>query len=143
MFTFNTVKTEKQYSALSMAQYGISAVILTEHENFEKQITNFEIKPDAVWCNGRGKKYLHNLLKKNLKSEDCFFSKNTHLMTTKNQRWTDFCDDCVIFATLSSYLFDTPIHFIHPSVYEEFLGGSINIAPPQRPSVIDGIANLH
>ena len=64
-------------------------------------------------------------------------------MTTKNQRWTDFCDDCVIFATLSSYLFDTPIHFIHPSVYEEFLGGSINIAPPQRPSVIDGIANLH
>ena len=114
-------KKNEGYSVVSMEQYGVNMAVLTPHNSLEKARLSFEKREDAEWCGGKGKAYLYAWLKVQLLKEDAYFTKHPRKAKPSNSRWTDFCDDCVHFAALSSVLHQTPIHLVHPSVYEESL----------------------
>lgn len=110
-------KVQKQLSAVSMTQYGINMCVLTEHNGLEQARIDFETKPDSIWMGGKGKEFLHKVLKERLLKEDAYFTKHPKQADVRNQRWSDFCDDCVNFAVLASVLYGTPVHLVHPSRY--------------------------
>lgn len=130
-------------SAVNMSHYGIDTVVLTEHTNLERIGEEFTKKPDYVWCDGRGKKYLHKMLKKHLLKEDKYFNKYPDQIKQGSERWMNFCDDCLIFAVLNSHLFDEPIYLIHPQIYAKQVAESpYDATSGDLPTLIDGISIL-
>ena len=130
-------------SAIDMSRYGIGVVVLTEHDGMDKLVSDFERKPDQVWCDGKGKKYFHQMLHKQLLKEDKYFDNNTNLIQRHSERWTNFMDDCVIYATLNSYLYKEPIHLIHPQCYEELIANApVNGSSGELPTLIEDISVL-
>jgi hypothetical protein len=114
------VEAEDQaLSAVVMGSYGIDSVILTEHQNLQSLIDNFEESDDSKWLYGHGKKALYEHLSMKLKKENKYFNKNPKKMKTSNQRWLDFCDDCIILVALGSVLYDKHIELLHPKAYEK------------------------
>lgn len=133
-------KKKSPLSAVSMAQYGINTAVLTEHKILDEIRLMFESADDSDWMGGRGKKYLHRWLKANLLKEDKYFTKHTEEADVKNERWANFCDDCVNFAVLTLVLYETPIHLVHPSQF----GTTIQNSTPkgtrgEKPSLINGV----
>jgi hypothetical protein len=114
-------KATDGYSVVLMEQYGVNMAVLTPHNSLEKTRANFEKSDDTKWCGGKGKAYLYAWLKVQLLKEDAYFTKHPRKAKPSNDKWTDFCNDCVSFAALSSVLYQTPIHLIHPSIYEQSL----------------------
>lgn len=140
MFSFNLTK---KYSAIDMSQYGLKTIVLAVHDDLDKQILEYKNVPDHEWCDGQGKKFLHMMLEAKLKKEDQFFNVNMNQIDQDPQRWEDFCTDCVIFATLTSFLYDSPLHLVHPSVYEARVFDFNHKVPDVRPSLIEGIDVLN
>jgi hypothetical protein len=135
--------TKKPKSAIDMSRYGIGVVVLTEHEGMDKLVFDFEHKPDQVWCGGKGKKYFHQMLHKQLIKEDKYFDNNPKLIERNSERWTNFMDDCVIYATLNAYLYKEPIYLIHPQCYEELKANApFNASSGELPTVIEDISVL-
>ena len=110
-------KTQTQYSAVNMEDFGIDAVVLTPHTNIENLFDNFEREPDFAWVNGRGKEHLYENLKKSLRLEDSFFTKNPSAADTDPIRWENFMDDCVILAVLHCVLKNQSLKLLHPSCF--------------------------
>jgi len=139
----NVFSTGKVMSAVDMSQFGIDTVVLTEHDEMGEIMRRFATAPDTVWCGGRGKKYLHKMLRKQLFKEDKFFTKNPKEIQRNSQRWSDFCDDCVNFATLNALLFDQPVYLLHPQCYEEQVAQSpFNATSGEMPTLIEDIYTL-
>lgn len=116
--------TKKPKSAVDMSRYGIGTVVLTEHEGLDEMMREYATTPDEIWCEGRGKKYLHKMLRKKLLKEDKYFDKNPKAIQRNSERWENFMDDCVIYATLNSFLFDQPVYLLHPQSYEKTIAES-------------------
>ncbi len=136
MFT----KTTEALSAVSMIQYGVNMAVLTPQNNLEKARLDFETSDDSNWCMGKGKSYLYEVLKAQILMENSYFNKNPRKAKSSNKRWTNFCDDCVNFAVLSCVLYQTPIHLVHPSYYEEALNDAfINATGDAKPTLFDDI----
>ena len=134
------MKQKSVLSAVSMFQYGIKTVVLTEHKNLEEIEKMFLAEDDSKWMGGKGKKFLHGWLKVNLLKEDKYFTKHTDEADVNNQRWSNFCDDCVNFAVLTSVLYKTPVHLVHPSQYDTTLQNSTPKGTRGgKPSLINGI----
>jgi hypothetical protein len=110
---------EQPLSAVVMQNYGIDSVILTEHENLQNLIDDFQESDDSKWLYGQGKKALYDLLVRNLKQENKYFNKKRQKMNTNNQRWINFCDDCIILVALGNVLYQKPIMLLHPQAYEK------------------------
>jgi len=110
----NNVLVKDDTTAVYMSHYGIKAVVLTEHAHLEKIDDELSAKPDGAWCDGRGKKYLHKMLRKKLLKEEKYFNKHPNQLKQSSERWNKFCNDCVIFAVLNSHLYDEPVYLIHP-----------------------------
>jgi hypothetical protein len=139
----NIFSTEKRLSAVDMSRYGIGTVVLTEHEGLDKMMCEYATKPDGIWCGGRGKKYLHKMLHKQLLSEDNYFNKNPKAIQRKAERWTNFMDDCVIYATLNAFLFKEPIVLLHPQCYAEWIAkASVNVTSSEMPTLIEDVSVL-
>ena len=117
--------TTKAKSAIDMSRYGIGTVVLTEHDGLDRMMLEFATKPDDIWCEGRGKKYLHKMLRKQLLKEDKYFDKNPKAIQRNSERWINFLDDCVLFATLNAFLFDEPVFLVHPQSYEKSIAKSL------------------
>ena len=50
-----------------------------------------------------------------IQKEDVFFSKNLNAAITMPQRWDDFLEDCIIYATLHSHFNNTaPLTVLEP-----------------------------
>lgn len=144
MFSFNTAIEDTKISAVSLSHLGINMVVLTEHNNIDKQIDSFRTKDDKVWCGGRGKKFMHEFIKGNLLREDRYFTKNPNAANSKNERWVNFCDDCIIFVALDAVLNDNPIRLVHPSCYEDSRNNAwLDATSGRLPDLIDSISSLH
>lgn len=139
----NIFSTEKQLSAVDMSRYGIGTVVLTEHEGLDKMMCEYATKPDDIWCGGRGKKHLHKMLHKQLLSEDKYFDKNPKAIQRKAERWSNFMDDCVIYATLNAFLFKEPIALLHPQCYAAWVANaSVNVTSSEMPTLIEDVSVL-
>jgi hypothetical protein len=139
MFT----KSNEALSVVSMTQYGVDMAVLTPHSNLEKARLDFETSDDSKWCMGKGKSFLYGWLKAQILKEDSYFKKNPSKAKTTNKRWSNFCDDCVNFAVLSGVLYQTPVHLLHPSCYEEALNDAyINATGGAKPTFFDDIPLL-
>ena len=140
---FQSFEDEKEMSAVLMSSYGIDSVILTEHENLTSLIDEFKNSEDSKWLNGLGKKALYDMLLKKLKKENKSFTKKPKKMNVNNQKWIDFCNDCVILASLGNVLYEYPIMLMHPNSYLENIQCNqtawMNGAKGRTPSIIDGI----
>lgn len=134
---------QEQKSAVSMMQYGIKTCVLTEHANLEMLKHDFESLPDSTWMNGKGKKRLHGFLKSKIFKEDAYFTKHPRKARVDNQRWIDFCNDCVTFAVLAMVLHGTAVHLIHPSRFQSMQNITPNGTRGDVPSLIPGIEMLN
>ncbi len=109
---------QRIYSAVSMFKFGIKTVVLVEHQRLEWYLNEYKTQPDFRFGCGLGKKKMYELYKKILPKEDEYFDINPDEAVSTNQRWLDFCDDCIILATLGSYLNGTQILLVHPDSYD-------------------------
>lgn len=137
-------KKTEALSAVSMFQYGMEMVVLTEHKNLEAYRAEFERKKDSDWMGGRGKKFMYKKMKKALLADDKYFTNHKKLADKNNPNWVRFCDQCVMFAVLSSVLYGTPVYLIHPDQF----GTTIRNSTPQgfsgrSPTLIIGIDVVH
>lgn len=137
-------KAEDQpLSAVVMESYGIDSVILTEHENLQILVEDFQQSEDSKWFYGEGKKALYDHLLKQLKKENKYFNKKPQKMNTNNMRWSNFCDDCIILVALGNVLFGTPILLLHPQTYEQQIASNTDAwmsgADGKLPTLISGI----
>ena len=141
---FNSNVGEKtQKSAINMMSYGINAVVLAAHDEMELIGAEFRNKSDSVWCCGLGKEFMYSMLQSNLKKEDAYFEKHKNKAKYGNQRWTKFCDDCTIFAVLSSVLHETPIMLVHPKCFDEiYNSASVQATNGAKPTIIEGISTI-
>ena len=132
--------TTQAKSAIDMSRYGISTVVLTEHDCLDRMMLEFATKPDDIWCEGRGKKYLHKILRKQLLKEDKYFDKNPKAIQRNSERWINFLDDCLVFATLNAFLFNQPVFLVHPQSYEKSIAKSLyNATSGELPTLFEDI----
>jgi hypothetical protein len=130
------------YSAIPMDRFGIRTLAVTQHESLVKAREKFLNDPDWTWCGGKGKKFMHKMLKKNLLDEDAYFDAHIDEAVDTNQRWNDFIDDCIIFAVLDEVITNNPVQLLHPSCAEK-------VSHPKMPplklrlSVVEGIPSLN
>jgi len=130
------------YSAIPMERFGIQTLVLTRHQQLIGIREAFLNDPDWSWCGGKGKKFMHRMLKKDLLFEDAYFEAHIDEAVESNQRWVDFMDDCVIFAVLDEVITSNPVQLLHPSCVE-------NISHPEMPpfkqklTLIEGIGILN
>ena len=113
MFTNN----QKQTCAISMSDFGISTIVMTSVEEIEWIAHQYKTQPDSTWRGGRGKRFMHKSLKKELKAQDGHFTKYPELVNQFNEEWTNFCEDCVLLFVLDSHLFNKPYQLIHPDSF--------------------------
>lgn len=130
------------YSAVYMAPHGISTLAIVPHQHLEDLRKSFISEPDSVWCNGRGKNYMHAMLKRDLLVEDAYFEAHIEEAVSTNSRWDDFLQDCAIFAVLDEVLTGNPLLLLHPSCMKNIQHPDM---PPikQKLSLIDGIGIIN
>jgi hypothetical protein len=133
---------EIKYSAIPMSRFGIQTLVLTKHQQLIDIREAFLNDPDWSWCDGKGKQFMHQMLKKDLMAEDAYFETNIDEAIESNQRWVDFINDCVIFAVLDEVITTNPLLLLHPSCID-------NVSYPKmsalniKPSLIDDIGVLN
>lgn len=133
-------KNKSAMSAVNMKMFGIQAIVLTKHHKLHKLRTFFEGKKYKNYLGDITKQQHFDILKANLLKEDAFFNANLGAAVNENPRWTNFCEDCVWLAVLSSCMFDHPVHLMHPDSYMDNIGNSMNTAPTKAvPDLITGI----
>ena len=133
---------EIKYSAIPMSRFGIQTLVLTQHQQLIDIREAFLNDPDWSWCDGKGKQFMHQMLKKDLMAEDAYFETNIDEAIESNQRWVDFMDDCVIFAVLDEVITSNPLLLLHPSCIDNV--GHPKMPPLNiKPSLIDGVGILN
>jgi hypothetical protein len=130
------------YSAIPMERFGIQTIVLTQHQQLIEIREAFLNDPDWSWCGGKGKKFMHQMLKKTLLVEDAYFDANIDEAIDSNQRWLDFIHDCVIFAALDEVVTSSPLLLLHPSCYDS-VSHSKMLPLKIKPSLIEGIEILN
>lgn len=130
------------YSAIPVERFGIQTLVLTQHQQLNEMREAFLNDPDWSWCGGKGKQFMHRMLKKTLLLEDAYFEAHIDEAINSNQRWLDFMDDCVIFAVLDEVVTNNPLLLLHPSCYDSVSHPKM---PPLKikPSLIEGIEILN
>jgi len=130
-------------SAISLLDLNIETVVLTEHRNILKLLKEFSEKPDKVWCNGLGKKYLYKILLIKLRAQDKYFTLHPNRAIASNDKWRDFCDDCLILYCLNIVLNNLDVKLVHPDQYKQmFKDYKYNGADGQLPDLITGIPTI-
>lgn len=115
-------------SAVNMKMFGIQTIVLTKHHKLHKLRTFFEGKKYKNYLGNITKQQHFDILKENLLKEDAFFNANLGAAVNENPRWTNFCEDCVWLAVLSSCLFEHPVQLLHSDGYMANAGNSMNDA---------------
>ena len=135
-----SAKTKLDRCAISMMDFDIKTVLLTSKQQIVEILYEFEMEPDHVWCDGRGKEYMHLFLKKILWAKDQYFNDHPELINLENQDWEDFCDDCVTLYVLDAHLHNKSIKLIHPDVYAIQVQQAQHVATGGiMPDLIEGI----
>lgn len=131
---------QKQTCAISMSDLGISTVVMTSIEDIEWIEHQYETQPDSTWHGGRGKRFMHKFLKKDLQAQEVHFNKHPELINEFNEEWTNFCDDCILLFVLDAHLFDKPYQLIHPDSFMKNLNkAGVDATGGVTPDLIPGI----
>ena len=129
------MKSRDIHHGVYMAPFGLSTIVMASQSNLEWHMNKYRTEKDESFLNGLLKR-----LEYLLPLEDKFFDSNPHLAVSSNQRWKNFCDDCVILATLSAYLNNSRVALIHPDSFNPSEGlNSKYEMPKKRPTFIEGI----
>ena len=131
------MKNEKIILDIDMTYYDIGCAILVEGQSVGNLCREFLETPDWKICGGRGKKYLHELLKKKLQKEDEYFLEHIDEAITTNDRWMSFMEDCVMFSALDHVITARPIRLIHPSSYGRHQHSDMT-SPRGKHSLVEG-----
>lgn len=134
--------TQKIMSALYMGGYGIKTTVLTNHENFDLYMGDYEEDGLDKWSEMH-KRYVFGQVKALLLKEDAYFNKHLDEAVSSSKRWAKFCDDCIELATLDQYLFGNPICLLHPDSYRNgMIGNPLDPEWMKGPDLISGIPVL-
>lgn len=129
------MKSRDIHHGVYMAPFGLSTIVMASQSNLEWHMNKYRTQKDESFLKGLLKR-----LEYSLPLEDKFFDSNPHLAVSSNQRWKNFCDDCVILATLSAYLNNSRVVLIHPDSYNPSEGlNTQHEMPKRRPTFIEGI----
>lgn len=133
------MKSRDIHHGVYMAPFGLSTIVMASQSNLEWHMNKYRTQKDESFLKGLLKR-----LEYSLPLEDKFFDSNPHLAVSSNQRWKNFCDDCVILATLSAYLNNSRVALIHPDSFNPSEGlNSKYEMPKKRPTFIEGIEIQH
>jgi hypothetical protein len=128
------------YSVVDMLKFGIKTAVLANHSKLDWYINEYLTQPDYLFGGGIGKMKLLETLSIHLPVEDEYFNKNPIEAIEENQRWSDFCEDCIIYATLYAYMNKEPVALIHPDSFNESKKyNSAHDTIRSKPSLIPGI----
>jgi hypothetical protein len=134
------INKTKQRCAISMESFGISTVVMTSIEKIQWIEDQYNSQPDWTWCDGRGKKYLHESLKAELKLQDSYFNKHSDLVNEQSEEWGDFCEDCILLFVLDALLLNKPYELIHPDTYAANIShAAIDATGGMHPELISDI----
>ena len=136
--------TQDIYSALLMSSFGINTAVLVKHSRINWYLNEYLTQADKRFGGGLGKKELLRRLEYLLPKEDKYFDSHPHKAVRTNQRWVDFCEDCIILATLSALLKNKKIELIHPDAYKPHTGVNSRYEKIEaKPTLIPEILNLN
>lgn len=88
---------------IDMTQYGINTMVGATAKKIDFYLNAYKTKADKKFGGGVGKKNLMSFTYKSIIKEDMFFSDNLNAAIEQPQRWEDFLEDCVVYATLHSH----------------------------------------
>ena len=97
---------------LDMTKFGIKTLVGAEHKKIDFYLTIYRTQPDSRFGGGVGKKQLMTYTYNCIQAEDKFFDRYPEAAESDPQRWLDFLEDCIIYATLFSYLNDEPLSLV-------------------------------
>lgn len=136
--------TQEIYSAILMNSFGINTVVMTKHSRIDWYLKEYLTQPDELFGGGLGKNELLRRLEYLLPKEDKYFDSHPSQAVRKNQRWVDFCEDCVILVTLTAFLKKKKIVLVHPDVYDSNIGLNCQFEKIEaNPNLILEIPSLH
>ena len=99
---------------INMSVFGVSAIVLTQSTRVEYYLQKFATEPDHLIGGSAGKVVFAKQLEKELKETDHFFNSHPRHRYNYPNRWAEFMEDCVILASLRSYLDKKPIALLDP-----------------------------
>jgi len=105
------MKTEKTV-ILDMTKFGIKTLVGAKQKKIDFYLTSYRTQPDSRFGGGVGKKQLMTYTYNCIQAEDKFFDRYPEAAESDPQRWLDFLEDCIIYATLFSYLNDEPLSLV-------------------------------
>jgi len=142
--TFNINSNLSAKAAINLQPLGIHTTVLTTIGEIEELMSEFDIQPDEIWCNGLGKKYMYKMLLGKLKKQDLFFTKHPNKVDAGNPKWIEFCDDCFILFVLDAFLNGQLVKLMHPDQYKNMIQNTpFDGTTGGMPDLIDGIPTLH
>lgn len=97
---------------LDMTKHGINTVVETSQEKINYYLNEYKTQPDNKFGGGVGKKQFMAYTFFCIQLEEKFFSDNLNSIGIYCQRWEDFLEDCIIYATLYSHFNNTPLPLI-------------------------------
>ena len=100
--------------AINMCTYGIKTFVQTSKERIEFLLNSYSTEPDKKFGGGIGKSRLMESMWQCINHEDRYFSLHLAAGHPEPQRWQDFLDDCVVYATLYSFFDDKPLLLLEP-----------------------------
>ncbi len=92
---------------INMTQYGINTFVETTEKKINFYLNEYKTQPDKRFGGGVGKKALMAFTFDCIQKEDIFFTKNLFAVITMQERWQDFLEDCIIYATLHAHFNNT------------------------------------
>ena len=106
---------------LDMTVFGIKTLVATTQEKIDWYFDEFKTQPDSKFGGGIGKRRYFLELKKILINEDKFFNKNISFKYTYKQRWGNYLEDCVAFATLHSFMNNSDLPYVENNHFGDSL----------------------
>ena len=94
---------------IDMTGYGITTIVGATQEKIDWYMNAYATQPDKRFGDGVGKKKLMTYTLKCIQREDRYFNQSPVLPALEQQRWLDFLEDCIIFATLHSFFNKVPV----------------------------------
>ncbi len=99
---------------INMSVFGVGAIVLTQSTRVEYYLQKFATDPDYMIGGGVGKVVFAKQLENELLETDRFFNSHPRHRHNYSKRWAEFMEDCVILASLRSFLDKKPIALFDP-----------------------------
>ncbi len=101
------------YVTIDMTTHGLKTIVTTTQKKINWYLDDYRNTPDHSFASGQGKRALMNLISQNIINLDSHIDyelKNGNEID--RQLWNDFLEDCIVYATLHSYLSGKPLPII-------------------------------